>query len=293
MRKTALFLVSLFFFFMIGFATSRIHPRLALLLTQKKHLPAQFNPTPYPLKNHSFTIAIIGRNNGAFVGKTLRSVLSQNYDNFQVVYIDDASTDGSFHEARDVIYDSEQSSKVLLVQNEKPLGNILNLLRIAENCSDEDILVVVNGEDLLAHEWVLQRLNQYYANPDLWMTYGKYLEFPTFSPGSCPSHFNEKTIRNTSLPPLHLKTFYAALFKKIQESDLIYHGEFMPDSADFSYMIPLLEMAQGHVQYLDEILYLVAQHPAKDENLHRLIEISLREKSPYPPIQLFEEKREI
>lgn len=293
MRRTALFLFSLFFFFIAGFAIARIHPQLAVLWQKNTKPPVQFRPTPYPLKNHPFVIAIVGRNNGAFVGKTIRSVLSQNYDSFRVIYIDDASTDGSFYEARDAIYDSEQSSKVLLVQNEKPLGAILNLLRIAESCSDEEIVVVVNGEDLLAHEWVLQRLNQYYANPDLWMTYGKYLEFPTFAPGSCPPNYEGKTVRNTSLPPLHLKTFYAALFKKIQESDLIYHGEFMPNSADFSYMIPLLEMAEGHVQYLDEVLYLVTQHPEKDEQLHHLLETSLREKNPYPQVQLFEEKKEL
>ena len=282
MKKLALFLFSIFLFFIIGFTVARIP-----FPDHKNTSHAQFSPTPYPLKNHPFAIAIIGRNNGAFVSKTLRSVLTQNYDNFRVIYIDDASTDGSFLEASDAIYGSPESShRVLLVQNEKPLGATLNLLRAAENCTDDEILVVVNGEDSLAHEWVLQTLNRYYANADLWMTCGKYLEFPTFAPGpTLPS----ENIRNVSLPPLHLKTFYAALFKKIPETDLTYQGEFMPDSADLAYMIPLLEMAQGHVQYLDDVLYLVTQHPEKNEELHRLLEISMREKPAYAPLtHLFE-----
>jgi glycosyltransferase involved in cell wall biosynthesis len=293
MKKAVSFLLSLFLFFIIGFTIAKTYPPLASFLKKNEKQHAQFTPTAYPLKNHPFAIAIIGRNNGAFARKTIHSVLSQNYDNFRVIYVDDASTDGSFHEAREAIYDSEQSSKVLLVQNEKPLGAIFNLLRVAQSCSDEEILVLVNGEDLLAHEWVLQKLNQYYANPDLWMTYGKYLEFPTFAPGSCLPGYDEKTMRKTPFPSFHLKTFYASLFKKIQESDLIYHGEFMPDSADFSYIIPLLEMAQGHVQYLNEVLYLVTQHPKKDEKLHELLEISMREKTPYQPIHFLEEKREL
>lgn len=65
----------------------------------------------------------------------------------------------------------------------------------------------------------------------------------------------------------------------------------MPDSAELSYMVPLLEMAAGHVQCLDEVLYLVTKHPKKDEELHHTLEIALRDKDSYNRLDhLFEIK---
>ncbi len=284
MKKFALLFFSLFFFFVIGFTIAKIHPKIGSYLFKQSDPFRSFKPTPYPIKNHPFAVVVIGYNNGANVDKTLRSILSQNYENFRVIYIDDASNDGSFLQARDEIYESGSAHRVFLVQNEQPLGFTANLIRAAEICSEEEIIVVVSGEDLLSHEWVLQKLNQYYANPNLWMTFSKALEYPTFALESQGLEIETENLRNTPLPPLRLKTFYASLFKKIQESDLRLHGEFIPEFGESAYMIPLLEMAKGHVQYLDEILYLVTKQPDIDVELETKLNISLHEKPAYRPL---------
>lgn len=287
MKKLALFLFSLFLFFVTGFTVARLQPQIKTILSknaifEKSDAELIFKPTPYPLQNRPFVITIVGYNNGASVDKTIRSVLSQLYENFRVIYIDDGSNDGSFDHARDLIYDSGQGHKVHLIQNPKPLGLTANLLRAIESCDDNEIVIIVDGEDFLAHEWVLQKLNQYYANADLWMTFGSSMHFPEFT-----------TVPNIPLPStdfrktdlgnrtFHLKTFYAALFKKIEKSDLIYHGEFMPDTMDLAYMIPLLEMANGHVQSLPEILYLVTKQQKKEESTHRIFETAIQEHPAY------------
>ena len=133
-----------------------------------------FQPALHPIANCTFAVVIIGYNNGAFVEKTLRSVFSQNYLDFRIFYVDDASDDGSFELARDLIYESGQMLRVELMQNKERVGIAANLLRVVEQCADQEIIVVINGEDWLAHKWVLSRLNQYYANPDLWLTFGQY-----------------------------------------------------------------------------------------------------------------------
>ena len=211
-RGIAKILLSVLLFFLGGFAIARFD------FQKKETPPLHFKPTPYPIQNQYFVITVVGSNNGASVEKTLRSILSQNYENFRVIYVDDASTDGSFERVQGIIHDSPQEYRVSLLQNETELGVLVNLSKISEMCSEEEIMVVVGGEDLLAHEWVLQRLNQYYADQDLWMTSGNYMEFPTFTKGEDPSR--------------GLKTFYASLFKN-------------------------MERAEGHTQYIPEILYLV------------------------------------
>ena len=281
MRKTTLFLFSLSVFFFVGFSLARFEPKVTELL--KSHNPfgksdIHFKPTPYPLQNHPFVVVIACRNNGGGVDKTLRSVLSQNYDNYRVVYIDDGSDDGSFDHAHDLIFDSGQAHRVQLMQTKDPQGSIANLYQTIKTCEDHEIVVLVGGEDLLSHEWVLQRLNQYYANPDLWMTVGKSMHYPSFEPGEEPQL---EGIREIASNKLHLKTFYASLFKKIDETDLLFQDKFMPDSVDSAYMIPLLEMAKGHTQALSDVMYLVTTPTREAGELHALCEASIRDKSPY------------
>ena len=276
MKKVVLFIFSFFLLFLIGFASARFQPQIATLF-RKQGEELRFKPTLYPLQNRSFVITVIGQNNGAGLEKTLRSILSQNYENFRVIYIDDSSDDGSFEHARDLVYDSNNAHRVLFIQNKEPLGEIANLSRAALSCDDDEILVLVGGEDLLSHEWVLQKLNQYYANPDLWMTFARSMEFPSFTLSpyiSLPrSDFRKK---NTPFPRFHLKTFYASLFKQIQKSDLIHDGE------DVIYMLPLLELAKNHAQLLPEILYLTTKAQKEPQEVSKTL---FFDKPPYEPLR--------
>ena len=62
-----------------------------------------FRSVDYPLEYRPFTLVAIGRNNGAFVDKTLRSMFSQVYPNYRIIYVDDGSTDGSFSLVKDLV----------------------------------------------------------------------------------------------------------------------------------------------------------------------------------------------
>ena len=47
------------------------------------------------MKNNHFTIVILSYNNEDWVSKNLGSAINQDYDNYDVVYVEDASTDGT------------------------------------------------------------------------------------------------------------------------------------------------------------------------------------------------------
>lgn len=254
MKKFFLFLL---FFFAAGFAIARFLPALLPIFGKAeplfpKVLDLGFRPAPFPIENHPFVIVVIGKNNGASVEKTLQSIFSQHYDNFRIIYIDDASNDGSFELARDLIYDSAHLARVTLARNEESLGSFANVFRAVQTAAGEEIVVVLQGEDRLAHEWVLQRLNQYYADPDLWLAFGQYREIPTLKLGDSSLFLEEwqkRGMLGVSSPSSHLTTFYASLFQKIRESDL---------AGGIAYLPLMLEMAQNHCQYIPETLYLSA-----------------------------------
>ncbi len=284
MKKVVFFLFLLGAVFVGAFFAARTWDRKSLEPNQLI-VESRFQPTPFPLENRSFTLVITAVNNGAYIVKTLASVFSQNYENYRVVYIDDASDDGSYDLARDLIYDSGHLGQVTLVHNEKRLGPLVNLLRAVQTCKDSEIIVVLQGEDWLAHEWVLQRLNAYYADPDLWLTFGQYRDFPLYSLGVC-HELQDLRFRLQPFTASHLKTFYAGLFKQIRESDLIYAGEFFPACAELAYMFPMLEMAKEHFHFIPETLYIRNTQATykEDREVQMRCEKCIRALDPYLPL---------
>ena len=119
-------------------------------------------------------------------------------------------------------------NSVELIHRDQPIGFLPNLTSVVRSCSDEEIVVVLHGEDWLAHEWVLQRLNQYYANPDLWLTAGGSCDYPTFERSP-----------ERPFPQEGMRSFYAGLFKKVDDAE------------------GYIEMAQDHFVLLPEVLYIV------------------------------------
>jgi len=296
MKKVLFFLFLVFFSFLGGLAVVRkntlsiLSNPLAVL--EKTKTTPRFLPTSYPMKNHSFTVVMIGRNNGAWLEKALRSVFSQNYENFRMIYVDNGSSDGSFELARDLIYDMKNLIPTEVIQNQNPIGILENLTRAIQTCSDQEIIVFVDGNDWLAHEWVLQKLNQYYANPNLWLTCGQFRTYPQFNLGEISLDLRQiKELRYHPFESFQLQTFYASLFKKIRQSDLMEFEEYRDASFSGAFMIPMMEMAQDHFEYIPHVLYVKNSLALSEEKgeISLNFKNSIRSLSSYTPLEsLFE-----
>lgn len=246
MRKLALFSFLLVFGFVSSFTLSRSLTDRDFFRKKKDSQKGFSTKVPYVLKNRPFVIVVVGRNNGAYIEKTLSSVFSQTYEHVRLIYVDDASDDGSFDVAKDIVQTSNHLDHVTLVRNEEPLGDLASIRRAALLCSDEEIIVLLDGEDWLAHEWVLQRLNIYYDDPNLWMSLSQGVEFPNYQPAPVPDLQGEV---QEKMEQVHLKSFYASLFKKLP--DWVF-----ADHCEISYMAPMLEIAQDHSLFIPEVLYV-------------------------------------
>lgn len=242
-----------------------------------KCAPLEFKPSPYPLFNHPFVVVIVGTNNGAWLERTLGSVFRQNYPNFRMIYIDNASDDGSYDLARDLIYESTYMEYVTLLRNESQLGITQSYARAIATCEPHEIVVVLGGEDWFAHEWVLSKLNQYYANPDLWVTYGGCREYPNYAMSAGKRADPTTQIRKQPFFASSLQSFYADLFQRIAPEDLIY-----PAAVQQAYMLPLLEMAGEHAGCISDVLYIANKLGTKENpEMALLCEKSIRSLSAY------------
>ncbi len=237
------FLVILLIGIAFIFGSTKKRAKAISTLFQSSQEEKRLEPSPYPLENRRFCIAILGKNNGAYLEKILRTVFFQNYENFHVVYIDNASEDGSFELAKELVENGSLSKKIDLLQNEQPLGKAQSLLRALQFCEEGEIIVFLPGDDWLAHEWVLQRLNQYYADPDLWVVCARSCDYPTFDLGAIFSLAREEGKVLAASPHIaFLQTFYAELLNGVEAEDPFYS---------------ILSIAQGHIQFAPEVLYIV------------------------------------
>jgi glycosyltransferase involved in cell wall biosynthesis len=210
----------------------------------------------------SFVIVISAHNNTTYCEKSLFSALTQHYENFRILYIDDASTDDSFTKVSLMASQSPRAEKISFIRNKEPKGTLACLYEAIHTCKDHEIVLLVDGSDFLAHENVLRKLSKVYSKPSVWMTYGNFLDYPSYRqiPVKCkqiPKNivFNN-SFRTHEINDVYLKTFYAGLFKQIRKEDLLYKEKVVNADATLAYFLPLLEMSGKHACFLNEVLYL-------------------------------------
>ena len=210
-------------------------------------------------------------NNSPYCKRNLRSIFDQKYDNFRVIYIDDASKDDTYDQVKQVLSTVRGDIPVSFIHNDVNRGALANLYNAIHSCHDDEIVITVDGDDHLAHEYVLEKLNRIYSNEAVWMTYGNFLNYPTFTqkPVTCkqipPTVILDNKFRHSEWVSSHLRTFYAGLFKKIKLRDFLFEGQFLPMGWDLAFMIPMLEMSGKHAQFVKDVLYMYnRENPISD-----------------------------
>jgi len=206
-------------------------------------------------------VVIPSYNNSQWYGRNLGSVLAQQYKNYRVFYIDDCSTDGTYGLVEKYLAMHDTMHRIILRRNEHNVGALHSLYHVAHATDDRTIVVVVDGDDWLAHNGVLAHINKIYSQEEVLMTYGTFMIYPTgkIDPyGVCRPYPREmpNCFRTCSWRASHLRTFYAGLFKLIKKEDLMSDGVFLPSSQDLAQMIPMLEMSGGRYRCLEDVLYV-------------------------------------
>ena len=165
-------------------------------------------------------------------------------------------------------------TKLFFIRNKQRLRKLANVYRAIHLCKDNEIVVMVDGDDWLAHRGVFKFINREYGDKNVWFTYGQYRNEPAreaerwgFSVrGYCrpvPSRIQERKIyRRRNFIYMHPRTFYAWLFKLIKLEDLIavgvkgFRGDFYPASNDLAIFYPIVEMAHKRTRFISKILYI-------------------------------------
>jgi putative sugar O-methyltransferase len=267
--------------------TIRISLLLAALLTVEEAMGAC---------DKRFAVIIPSRNNSKWCERNLEALRTQSYDNWYAIYINDASTDDTRERVEQFINTHHLEDKIMLINNEERQGAMANIYKAVHMCADSDIIVNYDGDDWFSGPDTLAILNRAYADENVWMTYGSYEEYPSGQKGwwvgpisSEAVMVNDYRVRRAYCT-VHLRTFYAWLFKRIKEEDLKVDGVFFPMTYDLAMMFPMFEMAGGRFKYITDVLYVYnMDNPSNDYKIDRELQLRMddiiRSRTPYQPLK--------
>lgn len=203
-----------------------------------------------------------------YISNCILSVAQQDYDNYVHVLIDDCSTDNSFEVARQTI-DSlppEVRSKFSLQKNLTNRGAVYNQITAIDiHGEDDDIVMLLDGDDWLVNNNTLFHLYNDYYNYGTEFTYGSCWSLvdniPLVAQDYPESVKQNRSYRehkfNWNMPYTHLRTFRKSLINSIDQSEFKdENGEWYRAGGDGSIFYSLIERANPeNIIALKEIVY--------------------------------------
>jgi len=199
-----------------------------------------------------FIIVVPVYNCVQWIGRCLDSITGQDYEDYDVVVVDDHSEDGTW----EII----EHYDVCAIRNMNRIGSgLVNIFKGIDFMSkdDNDVIVTVDGDDYLIDNQVLRTLDEVYTG-DVWMAYSKFRPVSGSYPDYGAAIVDTKIYRySKTWVSSHLRTFRRWLWYKIADNDLRDRdGEYFKVAWDFAFMFPMIEMAGVHLRFIDKVLYM-------------------------------------
>ena len=115
----------------------------------------------YPLR---FTVAICSYNIEKYIERAIKSVLNQEYENYEVIVVDDCSQDNTVE-----IIKKYESNKLKFFSTEKNSGTAAASRNISIEKARGEYIIFLDGDDTLYDNKTLQKIDQELGNdtPDI------------------------------------------------------------------------------------------------------------------------------
>lgn len=242
-----------------------------------------------PPEQKPITVMVLSRNNARYYKSNLSSIFAQQYDNYRVIYVDDASTDGTGPLVSDYIQQKKQSHRCSIVVHGERQYALSGNLEVFELADPESIIIGVDGDDALLTPRAFELINKVYCLGDpvhkkhreawfaslgidpqkigipdeVWIACGNYIDF-VFLKRQLPIRFPQWVIEKNMYRKFFMRavyhamaprTFYCWLARAIDSRALLYHGSLPTVSNDVALMLSLFELAGGRFFYINDVLY--------------------------------------
>jgi len=204
-------------------------------------------------------------NSEAYIQQCIKSVATQDYDNYHMIVIDDASTDKTYEKACSFV-ENFRSDLITVIKNDENKGAVRNQIEsIRKYCKPDDIVMFLDGDDSLINDnEIFQFYNNLYDGTTEF-TYGSCYSMVDRIPLIAQNYPEEikqkKEYRkykfNWNMPYTHLRTFKAGLLDGLDDSNFQDgSGEWYKAGGDGSIFYSLIEQADPKkVKVVSDIVY--------------------------------------
>lgn len=229
-----------------------------------------------------------------WIEENIQSLKDQTFTDFQAVLVDDQSTDDTVKLVRAAIAGDDRFHLIVNQEKKFKTRNVVEAIEAA-NPSDNDVIVMVDGDDRLAHKDVLKKLAAVYRENDPWMTYGSFGDSQGVRDEGCrpykSSIIKSNRFRQSKWIAYHLKTFKYKLWRKL-DMDIFQvterevkqalkrsllrlqfrrwyqwkniraaelhdvSGRYIKRVDDKAFSYPMLEMSGDRACFIEEVLYI-------------------------------------
>jgi len=127
-------------------------------------------------QNPLVSIVITSYNTGKYLEDCLNTIMSQNYKNWEIVYVDDASDDNSIELMKKYVIQHGIIDRVRLFRHVRNNGYGAALYNSIEQASGEIIAIVDSDDGLSCNNALDIMVKTHIANPDVSCIYSNYEE---------------------------------------------------------------------------------------------------------------------
>lgn len=224
-----------------------------------------------------FSILIAHYNNFEYFKDCYQSIINQTYQDFEVIILDDYSTDDSYEKVKDWV---KNDSRFKVFQNEGNRGVGYTKRKLIELATGE-ICGFLDPDDALVDKAIESSINEY-KNKKIVATYSQFylcsslLEIQRIFPNTRKIKNGKTIFLNINYEISHFFTFRKTAYLKIEGIDLE-----LTSAVDQDLYLKLYE--QGDFKLIKKPLYMyrlhnkgVSQEKSKKEQLNKNLDTVLR-----------------
>jgi glycosyltransferase involved in cell wall biosynthesis len=124
-----------------------------------------------PKESLEFIICIPTYNGASFIGQTLKSILTQDFQNYKIIISDDYSMDNTIE-----VVNSFRDGRIEVYKNKENLGYGKNL-EVLRKLAKGDVLFLMGQDDILSKDAILKTYNAFLLDEDIGVITRPYFWF--------------------------------------------------------------------------------------------------------------------
>ena len=226
------------------------------------------------MEKKGFVVIISAKDDASYCEQNILSVLSQDYENYRVIYIDNGSADSTAKKVHTFLQNHDFDGRVEFVRSEPEASEGENLYRAVHSCQNHEIVVRLRGDDFFAQNRVLEKLNHYFADPDVWMVASDEILYSTYDKVRSPCYY---------------QAFYSGLFKQIKLEEFLSEGKFRKEKYEKILFPSLKELSGNHAFGIVEPLF-ICQEKRESPSLERKTSYPSMKENPWHNFSKDEER---